>query len=45
MLEELELNEADLDIESLDYIMESLYSADHLRRLSIAKNTLDINIC
>lgn len=45
MVEELELNEADLDIESLDYIMESMYKANHLRRLSLAKNTLDVNIC
>jgi Ran GTPase-activating protein (RanGAP) involved in mRNA processing and transport len=45
MLEELELNEADLDIESLDLIMESLCKADHLKKLTLAKNTLDVNIC
>ena len=45
MIEELELNEADLDIEILDEIMESLYKADHLRRLSLAKNYLSVNIC
>jgi hypothetical protein len=45
MLEELELNEADLNIESLDLIMESVCKADHLKKLTLAKNTLDVNIC
>ena len=45
MLEELELNEADINIESLDIIMEALYKADHLRRLSLSKNFLDEKIC
>ena len=45
MLEELELNEADLNIESLDLIMESVCTADHLKKLTLAKNTLDVNIC
>jgi Ran GTPase-activating protein (RanGAP) involved in mRNA processing and transport len=45
MLEELELNEADINIESLDVIMEALYKADHLRRLSLSKNFLDEKIC
>ena len=44
-IEELELNEADFDIESLDIIMEALYQADHLRRLSLSKNILTKNIC
>ena len=45
LIEELELNEADFDIESLDIIMEALYMADHLRRLSLSKNILTTNIC
>jgi hypothetical protein len=45
MLEELEINEADLNIECLDLIMESICKADHLKKLTLAKNTLDINIC
>jgi Ran GTPase-activating protein (RanGAP) involved in mRNA processing and transport len=45
MLEELELNEADINMESLDVIMEALYKADHLRRLSLSKNCLDEGIC
>lgn len=45
MIEELELNEADVDIETLDVIMEAIYKADHLRRLSLAKNPLDFAIC
>lgn len=45
MIEELELNEADFDISSLDMIMEALYKADHLRRLSLAKNELTLQIC
>lgn len=44
-IEELELNEADFDIESLDIIMDALYKADHLRRLSLSKNMLTSNIC
>ena len=45
MVEELQLNEAEFDIESLDIIMEALYKADHLRRLSLSKNILNFNIC
>ena len=45
MIEELELNEADIDIESLDIIMDALYKADHLRRLSLSKNMLTDRIC
>ena len=44
-IEELELNEADFDIESLDIIMDALYKADQLRRLSLSKNMLTSNIC
>ena len=45
MIEELELNEADIDLESLDIIMNALYKADYLRRLSLSKNMLSNNIC
>jgi len=45
MIEELVLNEADFDIDSLDLIMEALYKADHLRRLSLSKNQLNNSIC
>ena len=45
MLEELELNEADLELDSLNLIMESVCTADHLKKLTLAKNTLDVNIC
>ena len=45
MIEELQLNEADFDIESLDLIMDALYKADHLRRLSLSKNMITREIC
>ena len=44
-IEELELNEADIGVEELDLIMEALYKADHLKRLSLAKNELSVTIC
>lgn len=45
LIEELELNEADIDIEALDEIMAALCKADNLRRLSLAKNELTSSIC
>ena len=45
MLEELELNEADIDVESVDLIMEALTSRDTLKRLSLAKNELNKTLC
>ena len=45
MIEELVLNEADFDIESIDIIMEALYKADHLKSLSLSKNQLTNSIC
>lgn len=45
MLEELEINEADINVEAIDEIMEALYSKDTLRRLSLSKNELDLTMC
>ena len=45
VMEELEINEADINVESLDEIMEALYSRDTLRRLSLSKNELNHTIC
>lgn len=45
MLEELELNEADVDVATIEIIMEAIYKADHLRRLSLAKNILNQQLC
>lgn len=45
LIEELELSEADIDIEALDEIMAALVKADNLRRLSLSKNELDVSIC
>ena len=45
MIEELVLNEADFDIDSIDIIMEALYKADHLKSLSLSKNQLSNSIC
>ena len=45
MLEELQINEADLDVESIDIIMDALYKADHLKRLSLSKNLLTYTLC
>ena len=44
-IEELELNEAYFELESLDIVMEALVKADHLRRLSLNKNILTFPIC
>ena len=45
MLEELEINEADINVESIDLIMDSLFKRDTLIRLSLAKNELNLAIC
>ena len=44
-IEQLALNQADFDIDTLDTIMEALCKADHLHKLSLAKNILNVNIC
>lgn len=44
-LEELEINEADINVEAIDMIMEALYQRDTLKRLSLAKNELNLTIC
>ena len=41
-IQQLELIEADFHIDTLDIIMEATYKADHLMKLSLAKNILDI---
>lgn len=45
MLEELEINEADIDVDALDIVMEALQHRDTLVRLSLSKNELDQTIC
>ena len=45
MVEELKLNDADFDDETLNIIMEALYKANHLRKLILAKNPLNSVIC
>ena len=39
------MNEADFKVESLDTIMEALYKADHLAKLSLSKNLITAEIC
>ena len=45
LLEELQLNQADIEVDSLDIILNALYHADHLRGLSLSKNFLTKTIC
>ena len=45
MLEELELHEADIDVEGIDLIMEALCVRDTLVRLSLSKNELNLTLC
>jgi hypothetical protein len=45
LIEEFELNEAEVEFETLQVIMEAFFKADHLRRLSLSKNSLSPEIC
>ena len=45
LIEEFELNEAEVECNTLDIIMEAFYKADHLRRLSLSKNSLSAQSC
>jgi len=44
-VEELEFNEAEIDQESLNVILEALFKRDTLRRLSLAKNEMSDELC
>lgn len=45
MLEELEINEADIDVDALDIVMEALKERKTLVKISLSKNELDKTIC
>ena len=44
MIEELEINEAEIDCETIDIILRGTFKADHLKRLSLSKNYLSPDI-